>query len=98
MGLEGDDGEVLAGDPIPAAPGQTSANFFDGEGSTAIVGEDGNLWDELVEELDAAQEAANALAAAEAAIAAAIAAEDAAALTAARAAAQALVDAANTPR
>ena len=48
MGLAGDDGEVLAGDPIPAAPGQgNNANFFDGDGNSAIVG-DSNLWDPLI--------------------------------------------------
>lgn len=49
MGLQGDDGEVLSGDPIPAAPGQATAggNFFAGEGNSAIVG-DSNLWDGLI--------------------------------------------------
>lgn len=52
MGLAGESGEVLAGDPIPAAPGQANAagNFFDGEGNTAIVGETDNLWDGLIVE------------------------------------------------
>lgn len=50
MGLQGDDGEVLSGDPIPAAPGQvtTGGNFFTGDGNSAIVGEDSNLWDSLI--------------------------------------------------
>ena len=48
MGLAGEDGEVLAGDPIPAAPGQgNNANIFDGDGNSAIVG-DSNLWDPLI--------------------------------------------------
>jgi len=50
MGLQGDDGEVLAGDPIPAAPGQAATgNFFSGEGNSAIVGDE-NLWDGLIVE------------------------------------------------
>jgi hypothetical protein len=55
MGLESGDGELLAGDPIPAAAGQAGAggNFFDGAGNTAIVGEgDPNLWDDYVFEAD----------------------------------------------
>jgi hypothetical protein len=48
MGLEGSDGELLAGDPIPAAPGATTnkAGTYSGEGNSAIVG-DSNLWDGL---------------------------------------------------
>ena len=50
MGLQGSSGEVLAGDPIPDAPGAANnANFFSGEGNTAIVG-DTNLWDPLIVE------------------------------------------------
>ena len=48
MGLQGGSGEVLAGDPIPDAPGAgNNANFFSGEGNSAIVG-DSNLWDPLI--------------------------------------------------
>jgi len=46
MGLEGNEGELLFGDPIPAAPGAKTAGVYDGEGNTAIVG-DNNLWDDL---------------------------------------------------
>jgi hypothetical protein len=49
MGLQGGNGEVLAGDPIPDAPGAgTNANIFTGEGNSAIVGDDNNLWDPLI--------------------------------------------------
>lgn len=49
MGLQGSDGEVLAGDPIPDAPGATTNNAqnFSGDGNSAIVG-DTNLWDDLI--------------------------------------------------
>lgn len=51
MGLQGDNGEVLAGDPIPDAPGAANnANFFSGEGNSAIVGDNNNLWDPLIVE------------------------------------------------
>ena len=59
MGLEGGDGKLLAGDPIPAAPTTvtnedgtittvttTTTEVFTGEGNSAIVG-DTNLWDGL---------------------------------------------------
>ena len=45
MGLEGDDGELLAGDPIPGATG--GATFGDTDHS-AVVGDDDNLWDHLI--------------------------------------------------
>ena len=44
MGLQGDDGEVLAGDPIP---GPADLTFGDTDHS-AIVGDDENLWDHLI--------------------------------------------------
>lgn len=53
MGIADDSGAVLAGDPIPAAPGANGGGgingniFFDGEGNSAIVG-DNNLWDSLI--------------------------------------------------
>ena len=51
MGLQGGNGEVLAGDPIPDAPGAANnANFFSGEGNSAIVGDNNNLWDPLIVE------------------------------------------------
>ena len=51
MGIQGSTGEVLAGDPIPAAPGTTTgANFFSGEGNTAVIGDGANLWDPLIVE------------------------------------------------
>lgn len=55
MGLEGEDGALLFGDPIPPAPGATknkanggtsTTNFYSGEGNSAVVG-DNNLWDDL---------------------------------------------------
>ena len=60
MGLEGSDGTLLAGDPIPAPTTITNddgtvttivaaAEVFTGEGNSAIVG-DTNLWDGLEEE------------------------------------------------
>lgn len=55
MGLQGSSGEVLAGDPIPAAPGQADANTlnFSGEGSTAIIKDgDANLWDGIEQEAE----------------------------------------------
>ena len=51
MGIQGSSGEVLAGDPIPDAPGaNTNANIFDGEGNTAVIGDGANLWDPLIVE------------------------------------------------
>lgn len=69
MGLQGADGEVLAGDPIPLAPGETiggssgsttggvnNASYnYDGAGNNAIV-KDGNLWDSIVADTAAQQQ------------------------------------------
>ena len=42
---------MLAGDPIPDAPGaNNNANFFDGEGNSAVIGDGANLWDPLIVE------------------------------------------------
>jgi len=51
MGIQGSSGEVLAGDPIPDAPGaNNNANFFSGEGNSAVIGDGANLWDPLIVE------------------------------------------------
>lgn len=51
MGIQGSTGEVLAGDPIPDAPGANAgANFFSGEGNSAVIGDGANLWDPLIVE------------------------------------------------
>lgn len=44
MGLEGSDGELLAGTPIPPPPTIT----YSGKGNSAVVGKNGNIWDSLV--------------------------------------------------
>ena len=44
MGLEGSNGELLAGTPIPPPPVTT----YSGKGNSAVVGKNGNIWDSLV--------------------------------------------------
>ena len=47
MGLQGSSGEVLAGDPIPDAPGANAGTNYGDENHSAIV-DDENLWDHLI--------------------------------------------------
>ena len=51
MGLESGTGELLAGDPIPAAPNAVVNNantFFSGEGNSAVIGDGADLWADLI--------------------------------------------------
>lgn len=47
MGLQGSNGEVLAGDPIPDAAGAATAESYGDSSHSAIV-DDENLWDHLI--------------------------------------------------
>ena len=60
MGIQADDGELLAGEPIPAQDGQTTqTKTLD---DSAIIGDGPNLWDDIIVQQKIDQKAAEDLA------------------------------------